>query len=428
MINVLIIGSGGREHALAWKIKQSTSCNSLYVAPGNGGTALVAKNVTGLTDITTVEGYRQLLNFIDSSSIHLLVVGPEAPLVNGLCDRLNADRPDLKVIGPGAAGARLEGSKSFAKKFMAKYGIPTAASRTFTSQTLETGLDYIDSLSVPIVLKADGLAAGKGVIIAQSQEQAKHTLQGMLVDRQFGEASSTVVIEEFLTGDELSIFVLTDGNDYVMLPEAKDYKRRAEGDTGLNTGGMGAVSPVSFANDDFMQQVKEKVIEPTLRGLKEERIPYQGFLFLGLMNVLGEPYVIEYNVRLGDPETQVVLPRITSDFLQLLDCCASGNLGRASLEVADDYASTVVMVADGYPGSYPKGDTISGVNQVKDALIFHAGTTIKNGQLITSGGRVMAVTGRGDNLEKSLDASKRGVELISWKGAGYRKDIGKDLL
>lgn len=425
-MNILLLGSGGREHAFAWKIVQSSDCTHLYVAPGNAGTAEIATNVDiSITDFDTIR------DFIVTKNIDLVVVGPEEPLVKGLVDNLSYHdkTANIPVVGPSQLGATLEGSKDFSKKFMQRNNIPTAAYATFKVDQLEAGLAYLDNQSLPIVLKADGLAAGKGVLICTTLEEAKASLKEMLVEKKFGEASSKVVIEEFLTGIELSVFVATDGKTYKILPEAKDYKRIGEGDTGLNTGGMGAVSPVIFADEEFMQKVEEKIVKPTVEGLTKENIKYKGFLFIGLMNSDGEPKVIEYNVRMGDPETEVVIPRIKSDFLSLLHAIGTGNLSSYTLEISPDYAATVVMVSGGYPDSYEKGFSISLPEKSNGSEIFHSGTAIsKSGDLVNNGGRVLAVTGIGKNLEEALDNAFSTVKKINWDKSYYRKDIGMDIL
>jgi len=425
-MNILLLGSGGREHAFAWKIVQSPKCTNLYVAPGNAGTSEIATNLPiAVTDFT---GIKQV---ILDKSIDLVVVGPEEPLVKGLVDFLASEEEtkSIPVVGPSQLGATLEGSKDFSKRFMQRNSVPTAAYETFDSNQLEEGLAYLEKQSLPIVLKADGLAAGKGVLICETLEDAKASLKEMLLDQKFGEASSKVVIEEFLTGIELSVFVATDGKNYKILPEAKDYKRIGEGDTGLNTGGMGAVTPVIFADKDFMAKVEEKVVQPTVAGLASEDIPYKGFLFIGLMNNNGEPYVIEYNVRMGDPETEAVLPRIESDFVDLLWGIGTGSLKDYELSLSSDYATTVVMVSGGYPGSYEKGFEISLPSSVENATIFHAGTALNaDGKVVNQGGRVIAVTGRGKDLETSLKNTFAVVEQINWDKAYYRKDIGQDIL
>jgi len=424
-MNVLIIGAGGREHALAWKISQSSNLDQLYIAPGNAGTATVGKNLNiSVNDFTGIT--KALLEF----NISMLVIGPEDPLVNGLRDYLqnNDSFSSLMIIGPDAAGAQLEGSKDFSKNFMEQNQIPTAIFKTFRKEDIDAAYDYIDEQVVPIVVKADGLAAGKGVIIAQTKHEAKAAVASMLIDNKFAEAGQKVLIEQFLNGIELSVFVLTDGKNYKILPEAKDYKRIGEQDTGLNTGGMGAVSPVPFASKEFLARVENKVIKPTLSGLANMKIDYRGFIFIGLMNVNGEPYVIEYNVRMGDPETQVVIPRIQSDLLNLLVAVATGNLADVDLEIDDNVATTVVGVAEGYPEKYEKNQVIEGLDQPLEAIIFHAGTKEVDNKIITNGGRVIAVTGRGDDISMALEKSYAGLEKITWEGMYYRKDIGQDLL
>lgn len=425
-MNILLLGSGGREHAFAWKIVQSIDCTNLYVAPGNAGTASIATNVPlGITDFPAIR------SFILEKDINLVVVGPEEPLVKGIVDFLQSqsETASVPVVGPSEMGARLEGSKDFSKRFMLRNAVPTAAYETFTASELEEGLAFLEKQNLPIVLKADGLAAGKGVLICLTLEEAKASLKEMLVDQKFGEASSKVVIEEFLTGIELSVFVATDGVNYKILPEAKDYKRIGEGDTGLNTGGMGAVSPVVFADEAFMRKVEEKVVKPTVEGLRKEGIPYKGFLFIGLMNGEGEPKVIEYNVRMGDPETEAVLPRISSDFLHLLNGIGTGTLENYQLEISPEYAATVVMVSGGYPGSYEKGFEISLPDPETDSVIFHSGTGKNNqGQFTNQGGRVLAITGLGSDLPSALANAYATVNQISWNKAYFRNDIGKDIL
>jgi phosphoribosylamine--glycine ligase len=424
-MNVLIIGSGGREHAFAWKVSQSPLLSSLFFAPGNPGTASLGTNLpVGVADL---EG---IVRVIRENQIELVVVGPEEPLVKGVRDFIES-QDDLKhvgIVGPGAAGAQLEGSKDFSKNFMHTYGVPTATSETFTKNTIEAGLAYLEKQTLPIVLKADGLAAGKGVIIAQTLAEAQTALKEMLLDAKFGAASDKVVIEQFLRGIELSVFVLTDGENYVVLPEAKDYKRIGENDEGLNTGGMGAVSPVPFATPKFMEVVDQKVIKPTLAGLKKEGIPYQGFIFIGLMNHEGEPYVIEYNARMGDPETEVVLPRIESDFLSLLLAAARGTLNEEKIQISEQFAVTTMVVAGGYPEDYRKGDLISGLDQVTDALVFQAGTREENGQILTSGGRVIALTATSNTLEKAIQKSQKAAQSVQFEGKNFRRDIGLDIL
>jgi len=425
-MNILILGSGGREHAFAWKMAQSPLCDELYVAPGNAGTAALATNVDiGYNDFEAVA------DLITEKRIELVVIGPEEPLVRGIVDFLKA-RPELKhlrLIGPDRAGAQLEGSKDFSKNFMGKYGIPTASYRTFTAETLDEGMAYLQSHTLPVVLKADGLAAGKGVIIAESLGEAQASLQEMLVDGKFGAAGHKVVIEQFLKGIELSVFVLTDGIHYKILPEAKDYKRIGESDTGLNTGGMGAVSPVVFADEAFLKKVEEKVVKPTLDGLQKEGIKYVGFIFIGLMNVKSEPYVIEYNVRMGDPETEVVLPRIQSDLVTLLTATAKGNLQDVPMTISPQVAVTTVVVSGGYPGDYEKGKVIADTDKAEDVVVFHAGTAFNdNKEVVTSGGRVLVLTGIANSLENAVHKSQRAAQTIQFEGKYYRHDIGLDLL
>jgi phosphoribosylamine--glycine ligase len=424
-MNILVIGNGGREHALAWKIKQSPRCGKLYVAPGNAGTALVAENVAIATD-----DFQGLAKFCLEKNVDLVVVGPEAPLVDGIRNHFEND-PALKnilMVGPDKTGAQLEGSRDFSKQFMVRNGIPTAKARTFTAADVNQAFDYISTCKPPIVLKADGLAGGKGVIISLSQTEAKTVIKEMLVNKKFGAASTKVLIEEFLNGIELSVFVLTDGKDYVILPEAKDYKRIGNGDTGPNTGGMGAVSPVVFANGAFMKKVDDLVIKPTIAGLEKEGINYKGFIFVGLMNVGGHPYVIEYNARMGDPETQAVMTRIKSDFLELLEAAASGNLKDKKVEIDDQYAVTIVQVSGGYPGNFEKGKTIRGHEKDGRALVFHAGTKRKAEEVVSDGGRVLAITGKGSSLSEAREAAYARAGEISWEGLYFRDDIGLDLL
>jgi phosphoribosylamine--glycine ligase len=419
------LGSGGREHAFAWKISQSPVLKQLFIAPGNPGTASLGTNLA-----ISVNDFEAIAQAIRNHEIGLVLVGPEEPLVRGIRNFLEAqeDLRHVGIVGPGADGAQLEGSKDFSKNFMHKYGVPTAASETFTRDTIEAGLAYLDKQSLPIVLKADGLAAGKGVIIAQSLAEAKSALKEMLLDAKFGAASDKVVIEQFLRGIELSVFVLTDGEDFVVLPEAKDYKRIGDHDEGLNTGGMGAVSPVPFATESFMNLVEKKVIKPTLEGLKAEGIRYQGFIFIGLMNHEGEPYVIEYNARMGDPETEVVMPRIESDFLSLLIAVAQVQLKGQTLQISDQFAVTTMVVAGGYPEEYRKGDVITNLGQVEEALIFHAGTREEDGQIKTQGGRVMAFTGTSNTLENAIQKSQKAALTVKFEGKNFRRDIGLDVL
>ncbi|NEN22005.1 phosphoribosylamine--glycine ligase [Cryomorpha ignava] len=424
-MKVLILGSGGREHALAWKIAQSKDCEKLYTAPGNPGTALVGENI----DLNP-EDFDAVAVKVLELQINLVVVGPEAPLVKGISDYFKSykDLSQVLLIGPGKEGAKLEGSKDFAKTFMAKYNIPTAAYATFTKDTLSEAKAYLETINPPYVLKADGLAAGKGVVILNELAEAKKELDEMLGNAKFGEASARVVIENFLDGIELSVFVLTDGKDYVMLPSAKDYKRIGEGDTGLNTGGMGAVSPVPFADKAFMKKVEERVVKPTINGLHSEKMDYVGFVFIGLIKVGDEPFVIEYNVRMGDPETEVVMPRIKSDFLQLLKAAGEKKLAGKSLEMSSDFAATVMMVSKGYPENYEKGKPILGLEKIVENTLFHAGTREAEGQILTNGGRVLAATGMAKTLNEALRNAYAMVDQIGFDGKTYRKDIGKDLM
>ena len=424
-MNILILGSGGREHAFAWKLAQSPLCNSLFVAPGNAGTAQVAVNLPiGFSDFLAIA------EALRTHKIDLLLVGPEEPLVKGIVDyiRQQPDLAEVRIVGPNAEGAQLEGSKDFSKQFMKRYGIPTASSQTFTSATLTEGLAYLETHALPVVLKADGLAAGKGVIIAETVAEAQKALHDILDGQKFGEAGSKVVVEQFLRGIELSVFVLTDGQNYKILPEAKDYKRIGEGDTGPNTGGMGAVSPVVFASKAFLGKVEDKVVKPTLAGLQQEGINYQGFIFIGLMKVNGEPFVIEYNVRMGDPETEVVLPRIQNDFAQLMMATASGGLNNITLQVSPQTAVTTVIVAGGYPDAYEKGHVISELERLDDIMAFHAGTLAQNGHILTNGGRVLALTAQANSLENAVRKSQEAARTVQYNGKQYRKDIGLDLI
>lgn len=424
-MNVLIIGAGGREHALAWKLKQSEYCEQIYVAPGNAGTAQLATNV----DISITD-FEELAKFATDFNIMMLVVGQEAVLVAGIHDYFQSFDylKHILVVGPCKAGAQLEGSKDFSKRFMQQHQIPTARSQTFTAENYREGLAYLQTHAYPAVLKADGLAAGKGVVIAATYEEAATELAAMLHQHKFGPAGHKVVIEEFLAGTEVSVFILTDGREYVLLPEAKDYKRIGEGDTGLNTGGMGAVSPVPFVDEVFLEKVKTRIIEPTLRGLQAENIPYSGFIFIGLMNVNNEPYVIEYNVRLGDPETEAILPRVQSDLFELFKALHDHELANFQLAVDARSAATIMLGAAGYPGNYERGHEITGLTHPTAALLFHAGTQLTDdGRTITNGGRVLAVTGLGNNLPEALQQARQTAEQITWPGRTYRRDIGTDL-
>lgn len=426
-LNVLLLGQGGREHALAWKISQSPRLNKLYIAPGNAGTLENGENVA-----ISVSDFQMIRDFVLTHKINLVVVGPEEPLVKGIHDFFIRDKEfmTIPVIGPVAAGANLEGSKDFAKEFMVKYKIPTARFKTFDAETIGSAPEFLDSFNPPYVLKADGLAAGKGVLICETKEQALFELSQMIEHRKFGNASDKVVIEEFLKGIELSMFILTDGISYLMLPEAKDYKRIGEGDTGLNTGGMGSVSPVPFADPSFIKKVELRIIQPTIAGLKAEKISYKGFIFFGLMNVAGDPYVIEYNVRMGDPEAEAVIPRIKSDLLDLFIAIADSSLKDKMLETDDRYCTSVFLVSRGYPDNYPKGMEITGIGKVKDSMTFHAGTQkdFETQKILTSGGRVIAVSSFGNTISEALERSYAGAEIIRFDGKYYRRDIGKDLM
>lgn len=426
-MNILLLGSGGREHTLAQKLYESPRCESLYLAPGNAGTSQIATNIA-----CDVNNFEAIAEHIKKHQINMLIVGPEAPLVNGIKDYFDAkpEFKDLMIIGPSQKGALLEGSKERAKEFMASHNIPTAAYQTFSAESLQAGKEFLEGLKPPYVLKADGLAGGKGVLILDELKTAQDELEEMLTQNKFGEASQKVVIEEFLDGIELSVFVLTDGKNYLTLPNAKDYKRIGENDTGLNTGGMGAISPVPFADEDFMQKVEERITKPTINGLAKENIDYKGFVFIGLMKVGDEPYVIEYNVRLGDPETEVVIPRVKSDLVDLLEKTSTENLDNASLEIDSQTAATVMLVSGGYPEAYEKGKEIKGLDQVNepDVFICHAGTKQRNSSTITNGGRVIAVTAFDKDFESALKKSYRATEKISFDQMYYRKDIGKDLI
>ncbi|PJR03297.1 phosphoribosylamine--glycine ligase [Avrilella dinanensis] len=423
-MNILVLGSGGREHTFAWKIKQSAKCDKLFVAPGNAGTAQIAENLP-----ISVNDFEAIKKAVLSNDIQMVVVGPEDPLVLGIYDYFQQDEvlKNISVIGPSKAAAKLEGSKEFAKEFMIRHGVPTAKYDSFTAETAEQGCEFLTSLQPPYVLKADGLAAGKGVLIIDNLEEAQTELRNMLLNAKFGQASDKVVIEEFLSGIELSCFVLTDGKSYKILPTAKDYKRIGEGDTGLNTGGMGAISPVPFATQEFLDKVEEKVVKPTIDGFAKDNLPYKGFVFIGLMKVGEEPYVIEYNVRMGDPETEVVLPRLKSDLVEIFEAIADGKLSKKTLETDERTATTVMMVSGGYPEDYEKGKVISGIDSVSDSIVFHAGTTLKDGNVVTSGGRVLAVTSYGNDFKEALKKSYNSIEKIRFEKQYYRTDLGFDL-
>ena len=422
-MNILLLGSGGREHTFAWKIKQSPLCSQLYIAPGNAGTTQLGKNVPiGVNDFQAIK------DFVLEHAIRMVVVGPEEPLVKGIYDFFKADKDlqDIALIGPSQQGALLEGSKAYAKEFMARQGIPTATYREFTQASLDDGIAYLAAQQPPIVLKADGLAAGKGVLILEDKAEAQKELELMLGGK-FGAASQTVVVEEFLAGIEFSVFVLTDGKHYKILPVAKDYKRIGEGDTGLNTGGMGSVSPVSFVDKALMQKVEERIIAPTVKGLQQEGIEYQGFIFFGLIQVGEDPYVIEYNCRMGDPETQSVFPRLKNDLVELFQAVQDGKLDQMQLEFDQRAVASVILVSGGYPEAYEKGKSITSIDKVQNSLVFHAGTSIKDGNLVSNGGRVLAITSYGKTFQEALEKSNTNAEEVHFEGKYYRKDIGFDL-
>jgi len=423
-MTILLLGSGGREHAFAWKMLQSSKCTQLFVAPGNAGTAAIATNIAlNPTDFESIK------KFVLDKKVEMVVVGPEDPLVLGIYDFFinNADLKNIPVIGPSKEGAKLEGSKEYAKEFLIKHQIPTAAYASFTAETVKEGFEFLETLSPPYVLKADGLAAGKGVVILTDLAEAKAELKSMLVDQKFGQASAKVVIEEFLDGIELSCFVLTDGKNYKILPTAKDYKRIGDGDTGLNTGGMGAVSPVPFADAALMEKIETRIVKPTINGLQKDGIVYKGFIFIGLINVKGEPMVIEYNVRMGDPETEVVLPRIQSDLVELFQAVANEKLETVSLQIDNRTAATIMVVSGGYPETFEKGKEITGIDSIKDSLVFHAGTKLDLNAIVSNGGRVLAITSFGTDFEEAIKKSYQNIEKLHFDKMYFRKDIGFDL-
>jgi phosphoribosylamine--glycine ligase len=423
-MTILLLGSGGREHALAWKMLQSDKCSKLFVAPGNAGTSQIATNVS-----LNILDFDAIKTFALAEKVDMVVVGPEDPLVHGIYDffKNDADLNHIPVIGPSKVGAQLEGSKEFAKEFLVKHNIPTAAYDSFTKETVEKGCKFLETLQPPYVLKADGLAAGKGVLIIQDLEEAKTELRNMLVHEKFGTASAKVVIEEFLDGIELSCFVLTDGKNYKILPTAKDYKRIGEGDTGLNTGGMGAVSPVPFADAVLLEKIETRIVKPTIEGLQNDGIEYKGFVFIGLINVKGEPIVIEYNVRMGDPETEVVIPRLKSDLVELFQAVGNQTLDQVSLEIDERSATTIMVVSGGYPEDYGKGFEISGLENIKDSIVFHAGTKLENGKVVTNGGRVIAITSFGESFQEAIKKSYQNIDKLNFDKMYFRKDIGFDL-
>jgi phosphoribosylamine--glycine ligase len=423
-MNILILGSGGREHTFAYKIAQSKKCKQLFVAPGNAGTSEIATNIS-----ISVNDFEAIKKCVINNNIKMVIVGPEDPLVNGIADYFleTTELKNVMLIGPSKVGALLEGSKERAKEFMMDHQIPTAIYQSFTKESLKEGKLFLETLNPPFVLKADGLAAGKGVLILNNIDEAKNELEDMLSNSKFGVASDTVVIEEFLDGIELSVFVLTDGKNYKILPTAKDYKRIGEGDTGLNTGGMGAISPVPFVDEILMKKIEERIVIPTISGLKKENIDYKGFVFIGLINVNNEPFVIEYNVRMGDPETEVVLPRIKSDLVDLFEATFHQELDKTSIEIDERAATTVMLVSGGYPEAYEKGKLILGIENIQDSIVFHAGTTIKNNKIVTNGGRVLAITSMDLDYKKALKKSYRNIEKLNFDAMNYRKDIGYDL-
>jgi len=425
IMTILLLGSGGREHALAWKMLQSNKCQQLFVAPGNAGTSAIATNVA-----LNILDFQSIKSFVLENKVDMVVVGPEDPLVHGIYDFFKNDAQinQIPVIGPSKVGAQLEGSKEFAKEFLVKHNIPTARYESFTKETVEAGCEFLTTLEAPYVLKADGLAAGKGVLILTDLAEAQQELRNMLVDAKFGEASSKVVIEEFLDGIELSCFVLTDGKNYKILPTAKDYKRIGEGDTGLNTGGMGAVSPVPFADAVLLEKIETRIVKPTIAGLQKDNIEYKGFVFIGLINVKGEPMVIEYNVRMGDPETEVVMPRVKSDLVELFEAVGAQKLDEVTLEIDERSATTIIIASGGYPEDYEKGKVISGIETIEDSIVFHAGTKEENGAIVSNGGRVLAITSYGNDFQEAIKKSYQNIEKLHFDKMYFRKDIGRDLL